>query len=99
MTYLRTTIGRWKIDLHSDEAEQLFALIRDEGLAVFQAQPGFIRYRLMRADARTTIAVAEWQGRDLGEAGAREFRRWLASSGIADRLTLETFDGDVVVSS
>lgn len=99
MTYLRTTIGRWRIDLQSEEGDTIFALIRDEGLAVFRAQPGFISYRLMRADDTTTIAVAEWQNRELGEAGAGKFRQWLESSGIAGKLKLETFDGDVVVSS
>ena len=47
MTYLRCTIGRWNIDLSSDEGQEAFRLINDEGLRVFRSQPGFIRYRLM----------------------------------------------------
>jgi heme-degrading monooxygenase HmoA len=99
MAYLRTTIGRWKIDLNSPEAEQAFTRIANEGVEVFRAQPGFVRYRLMRADLRTTIAVAEWENEELGSAGARVFREWLRSSGIAAKLTLETYAGEVVASS
>ena len=58
MSYLRATIGRWNIDLASEEAREAFQKIEDEGLQVFRRQPGLIRYRLMRADSHTTIAVA-----------------------------------------
>jgi hypothetical protein len=96
MSYLRMTIGRWTLDLQTPEGERIFERITEEGAAVFRAQPGFVRYRLMRADARTTIAVAEWESESLGAAGALRFRQWLRDSGIAEHLTLETFDGEVV---
>jgi Antibiotic biosynthesis monooxygenase len=99
MTYLRCTVGRWKIDLTSDEGREAFRLIEEEGLRVFHAQPGFIRYRLMIADPTTTIAVAEWESEELGKPGAQRYREWLSSSGIAQQLSLETYDGEVVVAS
>jgi hypothetical protein len=99
VTYLRCTIGRWNIDLNSDEGREVFRLIEEEGLRVFRAQPGFIRYRLMVADPTTTIAVAEWQSEELGKPGAQRYREWLRSSGIAEQLSLETYDGEVVVAS
>lgn len=99
MTYLRCTIGRWNIDLDSEEGRKVFRLIEDEGLRVFREQPGFIRYRLMVADSSTTIAVAEWENEDLGKTGAQRYREWLRSSGIAQKLSLETYDGEVVVAS
>ena len=61
MTNLRCTVGRWNVDLNSEEAREAFRLINDEGLRVFRSQPGFVRYRLMVADSTTTIAVAEWE--------------------------------------
>ena len=99
MTYLRCTIGRWSVDLCSKEARESFRLINDEGLRVFRSQPGFIRYRLMVADTTTTIAVAEWENEELGKPGAQRYREWLSSSGIAQKLSLETYDGEVVVAS
>jgi hypothetical protein len=99
MTYLRCTIGRWNIDLRSDEGQEAFRLINDEGLRVFRSQPGFIRYRLMVAEPTTTIAVAEWESEELGKLGAQRYRDWLRSSGIAEKLSLETYDGEVVVAS
>ena len=99
MTYLRCTIGRWNIDLHSEEGREAFGLIDQEGLRVFRNQPGFIRYRLMVADPTTTIAVAEWENEELGKRGAQRYREWLRSSGIAQKLSLETYDGEVVVAS
>ncbi len=99
MTYLRCTIGRWNVDLSSEEAREAFGLINDEGLRVFRSQPGFIRYRLMVADPTTTIAVAEWENEELGKPGAQRYREWLSSSGIAQKLSLETYDGEVVVAS
>ena len=99
MTYLRCTIGRWNIDLSSDEGQETFRLINDEGLRVFRSQPGFIRYRLMVADPTTTIAIAEWENEELGKPGAQRYREWLSSSGIAQKLSLETYDGEVVVAS
>lgn len=99
MTYLRCTIGRWDIDLNSEEGREAFRFIDDEGLRVFRNQPGFIRYRLMVAGPTTTIAVAEWESEELGKPGAQRYREWLRSSGIAEKLSLETFDGPVVVAS
>ena len=99
MTYLRCTIGRWNIDLDSEEGREVFRLIESEGLRVFREQPGFIRYHLMVADPSTTIAVAEWESEELGKPGAQRYREWLRSSGIAQKLSLETYDGAVVVAS
>jgi len=97
--YLRMTIARWKIDLHSTEAERVFHQIHTDGVAVFRAQPGFVRYRLMRANSSTTIAVAEWASEESGRAGAERYRAWMRSAGIMDRLALETYDGDIVAAS
>jgi hypothetical protein len=99
MTYLRCTIGRWNIDLASEEGREVFRLIEDEGLRVFREQFGFVRYRLMVADPSATIAVAEWENEELGKVGAQRYREWLRSSGIAQKLSLETYDGEVVVAS
>lgn len=99
MTYLRCTIARWKIDLSSDEAREAFRLIDEEGVRLFRTQPGFVRYRLMVADPLTTIAVAEWESEELGKPGAQRYREWLSSSGIAEKLSLETYDGEVVAAS
>jgi hypothetical protein len=97
-TYLRCTIGKWKVDLDSEEAQEAFRLINDEGLRAFRSQPAFISYRLMIADPTTTIAVAEWENEELGKPGAQRYREWLTSS-IAQKLSLETYDGEVVVAS
>jgi hypothetical protein len=53
----------------------------------------------MLADPTTTIAVAEWESEELGKPGARRYREWLRSSGIAEKLSLETYDGEVVAAS
>ena len=99
MTYLRCTIGRWTIALDSEEGRETLRLIDTEGVRVFRQQPGFVRYRLMVAGPVTTIAVAEWESGELGKAGARRYREWLRSSGIAEKLSLETYDGEVVAAS
>jgi heme-degrading monooxygenase HmoA len=99
MSYLRMTIGRWTIDLDTGEGAEAFRRIQEEGIAVFRRQPGFIQYRLMKADSRTTVAVAEWESEELGKPGAMNYRAWLQESGVRDKLTLETLDGAVVASS
>ena len=75
-TYLRCTIGKWKVDLDSEEAQEAFRLISDEGLRAFRSQPAFISYRLMNADPTTTIAVAEWENEELGKPGAQRYREY-----------------------
>lgn len=97
--YLRVTTAQWNIHLDSPEAQRLLALIQADGIAVFRAQPGFIRYRLMRADSMTTVAVAEWASESLGLAGAEQYRAWMRRVGIMDRLTLETHAGAIVAGS
>jgi hypothetical protein len=82
-----------RINLNSDEGREAFHLIEDEGLRVFRNRPGFIRYRLMVSDPTTTIAVAEWESEELGKPGAQRYREWLRSSGIAKKLSLQTYDG------
>ena len=73
-SYLRCTIGKWKVNLDSEETQETFRLINDEGLRAFRSQPGFISYRLMIADPTTTIAVAEWENEELGKPGAQRYR-------------------------
>lgn len=97
--YLRTTIARWDIDLYSAEAEHIFHQIGTEGVAVFRAQPGFVRYRLMRADSTTTVAIAEWESEALGKAGAERYRDWMRRVGIMKHLKLETRAGEIVAGS
>jgi hypothetical protein len=97
--YLRVSVARWNIDLYSAEAERIFRQIQTDGVAVFRAQPGFVRYRLMRADRATTIAVAEWESEELGKAGAERYRAWMRSAGVMDHFTLETQAGDIVAGS
>jgi hypothetical protein len=97
--YLRVSIARWNIDLGSAEAERIFRQIETEGVAVFRAQPGFNRYRLMRTDSATTIAVAEWESEELGRAGAERYRTWMREAGIMERFTLETHAGEIVAGS
>jgi heme-degrading monooxygenase HmoA len=97
--YLRVSIARWNINTHSPEAERIFHQIETEGVDVFRAQPGFIRYRLVRTDSTTTVAVAEWESEELGTAGAERYRAWMRRVGIMDRITLETRAGDIVAGS
>lgn len=97
--YLRVSIAHWDIDLYTYDAEQIFRQIGTDGVAVFQAQAGFIRYRLMRADSTTTIAVAEWESEQLGLAGAENYRAWMRSVGIMNHIKLETYTGDIVAAS
>jgi hypothetical protein len=99
LTYLRCSIGKWSIDLYSPEAEEIFKKINDQGVKVFQKQPGFMSYRLMRASSDVTVAVAEWKSEELGKVGAENYRRWLRESGIWDKLVLQTHDGETVASS
>ncbi|KAA9037249.1 hypothetical protein FW778_17635 [Ginsengibacter hankyongi] len=97
--YLRVSIAHWDINLYTADAEQIFRQIETDGVAVFQAQPGFIRYRLMRTDSTTTIAVAEWESEQLGQAGAEKYRAWMRSVGIMNHIKLETYTGDIVAAS
>ena len=97
--YLRVSVARWNINTYSAEAERIFHEIDTDGVAVFRAQPGFVRYRLMRADSTTTIAVAEWESEPLGKAGAEQYRAWMRRVGMMDRITLETHAGDIVAGS
>jgi hypothetical protein len=97
--YLRTTIARWNLSTFSPEAERIFHQLDTDGVAIFREQPGFVRYRLMRADDTTTIAVAEWESEALGKAGAARYREWMRSVGIMDRITLETRAGELVAGS
>jgi hypothetical protein len=97
--YLRVSIGHWNIDTTSPEAERIFHQIETDGVAVFRAQPGFVRYRLMRENSTTTIAVAEWESEALGLAGAEQYRAWMRRVGIMDHLTLETHTGQIVAGS
>ncbi len=99
MTYLRATVANWDLDLTSAVGQDLVRQIEEGGVPVFRQQPGFIRYRLMQADAHTTIAVAEWESEELGRAGAEQYRNWMRSVGIMNRLTLETHAGGVVAAS
>jgi len=77
----------------------MFKQIETDGVAVFRAQPGFIRYRLMRMDSSTTIAVAEWESERLGKVGAEQYRAWMRKAGIMAHLTLETRAGEIVAKS
>ena len=97
--YLRVSTAHWSINLYSAEAERIFHQIETDGVGVFRTQPGFVRYRLMRADSSTTIAVAEWESEELGRAGAERYRAWMREVGIMDKIVLETRAGTIVAGS
>jgi hypothetical protein len=97
--YVRVSIARWDIDTYSPEAERIFHQIETDGVAVFRAQPGFVSYRLMRENGTTTIAIAEWGSEQLGLAGSQQYRAWMQTVGIMDRLVLETHTGQTVARS
>ena len=99
MTYLRTTRATWDLDLDGEEGRALLERIRTDGAAVFRAQPGFIRYRLMAAGPRRTVAVAEWASEELGRRGAERFRDWLDAAGIRARFTMDTDAGPGVATA
>jgi hypothetical protein len=99
MSYLRVTIARWDIDLGSADARELVRRIDTEGVAVFRKQPGFVRYRLMRASPDTTVAVAEWESEALGLVGAQKYREWMREAGIMAHIKLETHAGEIVAAS
>ena len=93
------TVAEWDIDLDTPEGHRLIERIRSEGLQVFRRQPGFIRYRLMRASPGKSIAVAEWESEELGVRGAARYRDWLDAAGIKAHITMTTEAGPVLVSS
>jgi hypothetical protein len=72
--YLRVSIAPWTIDLSSAEGARIFQQVAMDGLAVFRAQPGFVRYRLVCADDTATVAGAERESEQLSQAGADQYR-------------------------
>ena len=98
MAYLRMTIADWDLDVDGSDGAALVERIARDGAAVFRAQPGFVRYRLMRAGPRRTIAVAEWESEELGLAGSGHYRAWLAEAGIREHITMDTRTGPILVS-
>lgn len=99
MGYLRMSIAKWSIDLDSAAAIQIFRKISTDGIRVFREQPGFVRYRLMKVDRHTTIAVAEWETEELGRKGAENYRQWMRGSGVWDKIVLTTYAGEIVAAS
>lgn len=99
MAYLRMTIARWDVDLASETGRAQVRAIQERGLEIFRQQPGFIRYRLMQAGPRVTVAVAEWENEELGQPGAQRYRDWMRQSGVADHISLETWDGPILIAS
>lgn len=93
------TVADWDLDVDGPDGQALVARIDRDGAAVFRAQPGFVRYRLMRAGPRRTVAVAEWESEELGLAGSAQYRAWLAEAGIRAHITMETETGPVIVAA
>ena len=92
------TVADWDVDVDSPEGKAMVQAIAADGLAVFRAQPGFVRYRLMRAGPRRTVAVAEWRTEEESLSGSTRYREWLASAGIRAHITMDTETGPIVVS-
>ena len=99
MTYLRTTIAEWDVDLDAPSGQHLVDLIRSEGTAVLRRQPGFIRYRLMRAGPSRSIAFVEWESEERAHAGAAKYRQWLEDAGIKAHISMDTTGGAVLIAS
>ena len=92
------TIADWDVDLGSPEAAELVHAIESEGVGVFRAQPGFVRYRLMMAGPRRTVAVAEWSSEEESLSGSARYREWMARAGIRAHITLDTETGPIIVA-
>ena len=98
MAYLRMTVADWDIDLGSPEALLLIDAIASDGVSVFRAQPGFVRYRLMLAGPRRTVAVAEWRTEADSLSGSARYREWMQTAGVREHITLLTDTGPVIVA-
>ena len=98
MAYLRMTVADWDVEVDGPEGRALVDLIARDGAAVFRRQPGFVRYRLMAAGPRRTVAVAEWRSEELGLAGSARYREWLAEAGVRAHITMDTEAGEIVVT-
>jgi hypothetical protein len=90
--------ARWNMDTYSPEAERISHEIETEGVLVLRAQPGFVRYRLMRENKTTTFAVADGSLRHSVSAAPRSIAAG-CDAGIMDHITLETHTGQIVASS
>ena len=93
------TVADWDIDLDSPEARLLVDAIASEGVAVFREQPGFVRYRLMLAGSRRTVAVAEWQTEADSLSGSARYREWMQTAGVREHITLVTETGPIIVAT
>ena len=99
MTYLRVTVAEWDVDIDAPQGQRLVDRITSEGIPFLRRQPGFVRYRLMRAGPSRSIAAVEWESEELALAGAARFRQWLEDAGIKTHLAMDTTGGPILVSS
>ena len=99
MTYLRVTVAEWDVDLDGPQGQRHVELIRSEGVAFLRRQPGFVRYRLMRAGPGKSIAAVEWESEERALVGAARYRQWLEDVGIKAHMSMDTTGGPVLVSS
>jgi hypothetical protein len=51
------------------------------------------------AERHTIVAVPEWESEELGKKGPENYRNWLKTSGILDKLVFQTYDGEVLAAS
>jgi hypothetical protein len=92
------TVADWDVDLDSPDGRLLVDLINSDGVAVFRAQPGFVRYRLMLAGPRRTVAVAEWRTEEESLSGSANYRQWMADAGVRAHISMETETGPIIVA-
>lgn len=98
MSYLRVTYAEWDIDVDTPEGGRLLGLVRSQGMALLQRQPGFLRYRLIRLGPNRTVALVEWESDERALAGATAYRGWMESVGIMAHVTLTTESGPVLIA-
>jgi len=98
MSCLRMTIGRWDLDLESPEARESSSASRPRRGRVSPAAG----LRPLPSDARRPAHHDRGGGVGIGsprDRGRTEVRAWLTESGIREKLTMETYAGEIVAAS
>jgi len=72
----------------------------EEGmLPIFRDQPGFVSYRLVRAEDETIISISRWRSREQADRATEAAASWVRDN-IADNVALQqNYVGEVVLSS
>ncbi|HVC34751.1 MAG TPA: antibiotic biosynthesis monooxygenase [Chloroflexota bacterium] len=94
MPYARIAVYTFK----PGQVDEVIRLAKEGMLPIFQRQPGYRRYHVIRTGDDSAISMSSWETKQVADAAVQKAADWVKAN-VADKIaTVQNYVGEVAFS-